>query len=246
MARRKTKKKTAKKTTAKKKATKKTSKKAASKRVAKKKVTKKVAKKKTAKKVAKKKTAKKTAAKKTASRKKSKAKKKKKKQIADLTDGQVRAIRKKYDKGKMSQRELGEAYGLGTHQIGRVTRGEARSDSGGPISSRGRTKLTSRQVATLRRRYAKGVASQATLAREYGVSAAAVSRLVRGCTYDGVGGPRVEKGGMPHGRKLTPKQILEVAKSDENMSELARKFGVTRQAIQALRKRWTARLDELE
>ena len=175
-------------------------------------------------------------------KKKTAKKAKKKKQIADLTDKQVQAIRKKYEKGKLSQRELGEQYGLGTHQIGRVTRGEARQEAGGPISSRGRTKLTGRQVATLRRRYAAGVASQATLAREYGVSAAAVSRLVRGRTYDSVGGPRVEKGGMPHGRKLTPKQILEVAKSDENMSELARKFGVTRQAIQALRKRWTNRV----
>ncbi len=177
-----------------------------------------------------------------ARRKTAKKAAKKKKQIADLSEAQVRAIRKKYEKGKQSQRELAEEYGLGTHQIGRITRGEARGDAGGPISSRGRTKLTSRQVAALRRRYSSGVASQATLAREYGVSAAAVSRLVRGNTYDGVGGPRVEKGGMPHGRKLTPKQILEVAQSDANMSELARKFGVTRQAIQALRKRWTERL----
>ena len=166
----------------------------------------------------------------------------KKKQIANLTEAQVRAIRKKYEKGAQSQREIAEEYGLGTHQIGRITRGEARGDAGGPIVSRGRTKLNSRQVASLRRRYSTGVASQATLAREYGVSAAAVSRLVRGCTYDEVGGPRVDKGGMPHGRKLTPKQILEVARSDANMSELARKFGVTRQAIQALRKRWTERL----
>lgn len=175
-------------------------------------------------------------------RRKTKKKVSKRKQIADLTDPQVRSIRKKYDKAVQSQRELGEEYGLGTHQIGRLTRGEARADAGGPISARGRTKLTSRQVASLRRRYSKGVASQATLAREYDISAAAVSRLVRGCTYEGVGGPRVEKGGMPHGRKLTPKQILQVARSTENMSELARKFGVTRQAIQALRKRWTARL----
>lgn len=177
-------------------------------------------------------------------RRKKKTIKKKQKQIADLTEPQVRSIRKKYAKGKLSQRELGEQYGLGTHQIGRITRGEAREAAGGPVSSRGRAKLTSRQVAALRRRYSKGVASQATLAREYGISAAAVSRLVRGCTYDNVGGPRVEKGGMPHGRKLTPKQILQVARSNENMSELARKYGVTRQAIQALRKRWTARLAE--
>ena len=176
-----------------------------------------------------------------ARRKKAKAKKKKK-SIADLTDKQVQTIRNQCSKGKKSQRELGEKYGLGTHQIGRLTRGEARMDAGGPVSSNGRTKLTPRQVATLRRRYAKGVASQATLAREYGISAAAVSRLVRGCTYDDVGGPLVEKGGMPHGRKLTPQQILQVARSDENMSKLARKYGVTRQAIQALRKRWTERL----
>lgn len=132
------------------------------------------------------------------------------------------------------------------HQVGRITRGEARQDAGGPTVLRGRAKLTKRQVAALRRRYSKGVASQAQLAREYGISAAAVSRLVRGRTYEDVGGPRVDKGGMPHGRKLTPKQILDVARSDENMSALARKYGVTRQAIQALRKRWRERLADME
>lgn len=169
-------------------------------------------------------------------------KKQKTKRIEDLTAGQVRNIRRKYSKGSVSQRELADEFGLGIHQVGRITRGEARGDDGGPVTVKGRTKLEPRQVSALRRRYAKGMASQATLAREYDISAAAVSRLVRGRTYDGVGGPRVEKGGMPHGRKLTPRQILEVAKSDENMSALARKFGVTRQAIQALRKRWTGRV----
>ncbi|MGE0790822.1 MAG: hypothetical protein AB7S26_34425 [Sandaracinaceae bacterium] len=166
----------------------------------------------------------------------------KQKQISDLTDVQVKTIRDKYSKGKKSQRELGEQYGLGTHQIGRLTRGEAREGAGGPVSSNGRTKLTPKQVASLRKRYSKGIASQATLAREFGISAAAVSRLVRGNTYEDVGGPLTEKGGMPHGRKLTPQQILQVARSNENMSKLARKYGVTRQAIQALRKRWTERL----
>jgi DNA-binding MarR family transcriptional regulator len=174
--------------------------------------------------------------------KQTKKTKSKSKTIGDLTDPQVRAIRKKYSKSGASQRELAKEYGLGVHQIGRLTRGEARPDAGGPIETKGRAKLNKREVATLRGRYAKGAASQASLAREYGISAAAVSRLVRGHTYDSVGGPRVEKGGMPHGRKLTPKQILEVARSESNMSELARKFGVTRQAIQALRKRWKDRV----
>ncbi len=166
----------------------------------------------------------------------------KKKRVDDLSDAQVRKIRKDYASGRKSQRELGEKYGLRTHQIGRLTRGAARADAGGPISSNLHKKLTKREVATLRRRYKRGEASQATLAREYGVSAASVSRMVRGFTYDEVGGPRVPKGGMPHGRKLTPKQILDVAKSSSNMSELARKYGVSRQAIQALRKRWAPRL----
>lgn len=164
--------------------------------------------------------------------------------IEDLKNSEIKAIRRKYSKGEVSQRELADQYRLGTHQVGRITRGETRQDAGGPVVVKGRSKLTKRQVAALRRRYSQGVASQATLAREYGISAAAVSRLVRGRTYEEVGGPRTDKGGMPHGRKLTPKQILEVARSDENMSALARKFGVTRQAIQALRKRWTKRLAE--
>ena len=96
------------------------------------------------------------------------------KRIDDLTDGQVRTIRKKYAKGAESQRALASEFGLGIHQVGRITRGEAREGAGGPLTTRGRTKLTSRQVATLRLRYAKGMASQASLAREYEISAAAV------------------------------------------------------------------------
>lgn len=175
-------------------------------------------------------------------RKKKSSSKNGKKVPADLTDGQVRAIRRKYAKGSLTQRELGETYGLTSYAVGRIVRGEARADAGGPIGRRNRKRLTPRQAAMLRRRYAKGVASQATLAREYGMSAAAVSRLVRGDTYEGVGGPCVEKGAMPHGRVLTPKQILEVARSDRNMSELARRYGVSRQAIQALRRRWAHRV----
>lgn len=167
-------------------------------------------------------------------------------QIGDLTDAAIRKIRAAYAKGSSSQRSLADQYGLGPHQVGRITRGEARPDAGGPVVQKERSKLTKRQVASLRRRYAKGMASQAALAREYGISAAAVSRLVRGRTYDAVGGPLTVKGHMPHGRKLTPRQILEVALSSDNMSELARRFGVTRQAIQALRKRWTLRLNEAQ
>ena len=169
---------------------------------------------------------------------KKKSRAKSAKRVDSLTDAQVRAIRRAYAGGRATQRALADKYELGVHQVGRITRGEARADAGGTIATVERTKLSAGQVATLRRRYAKGVATQASLAREYGISAAAVSRLVRGHTYDGVGGPRVDVGEMPHGRKLTPRQILEVAESDKTLAELARKFGVSRQAVQALRKRW--------
>jgi len=162
-------------------------------------------------------------------------------QVDELTDAEIRTIRRKYARGETSQKRLGAEHGVTSADVGRITRGAVRREAGGSITRNGRTKLSHRQIAALRRRYAQGVASQAQLAREYGVSAAAISRLVRGHTYDAVGGPLTDKGGMPHGRKLTPKQILEVARSSESMSALARRFGVTRQAIQALRKRWVKR-----
>lgn len=162
--------------------------------------------------------------------------------VSQLKKSEVKAIRRRYAKGELNQRELGEEFGLAAYQVGRIVRGEARAEDGGPIVVRERSKLTRRQIAMLRRRYDSGSASQATLAQEYGLSAPAISRLLRGLTHSDVGGPRAAKGSMPRGQKLTPKQILEVARSDENMSALARKHGVSRQAIQALRRRWTKRL----
>ena len=167
-----------------------------------------------------------------------------KRKIADLDKGEVKALRRRYAKGGVSQRELADEYGLTLHQVGRITRGDARPEDGGPVGRRPTNKLTRRQVATLRRRYAAGTVNQATLAREHDLSAGAISRLLSGITYAHVGGPRTPKGGMPHGHKLTPKQILDVVRSDEGMSALARKHGVTRQAIQQLRRRWKARLAE--
>lgn len=102
------------------------------------------------------------------------------------------------------------------------------------------TELSRRQVATMRRRYATGNFSQVALAREYDVSQAAVSRILRGKSRRDVGGPLVKKGEVPRGRKLTPRQVAEVAASGESCAALGRRYGVTRQAIQQLKQRWEA------
>lgn len=163
-----------------------------------------------------------------------------KKTTADLTDKQVQQIRAQYAKGK-TQSELADKHGLRPYQIGRLTRGAARAAAGGPTGINTREKLTPRQVVALRRQYAKGSANQTTLAERYGISNAAVSRVVRGITYAEVGGPRIDKHGLPSGRKLTPKQILHIAQSDTGLSELARKYGISRQAVHAHRQRWSGR-----
>lgn len=165
---------------------------------------------------------------------------------ADLTDGRIRAIRRKYAKGRLSHREIGEEYGLTAKQVGRITRGEVREAAGGPVTSQARTRLTKREIAKVRRRYSSGKISQVALAREYGVNSSTISEIVRGATHADVDGPLVDAHQLPRGRKLTAQQIMSVARSTESLSVLARKYGVSRQAIHQHRRRWAPRLAERE
>lgn len=160
--------------------------------------------------------------------------------LTDLSDGIVRKIRSRYDKGDITMDELGSEVGLSAHQVSKVVRGQVRADAGGPVRE-ARARLSAKDVTAIRKRYAKG-ALQVELAREHNVSISVMSRLLRGLAHRDAGGPTFPEGAKrPRSRKLSGVQIKQILTTEESDSELARKFGVSRQLIQQFRKRWRGR-----
>lgn len=95
-----------------------------------------------------------------------------------FSDAQVRLIRKLYSSGHHTQAELAERFGTNQPHISSITRGESYAKAPG-LRTRSRKNLDPEVVDDIRQRVAQGE-TQADLAREYGVSPAAVSLIVRG------------------------------------------------------------------
>lgn len=156
-----------------------------------------------------------------------------------LTDKQIRDARRRYAKGGISQRKLAEGLGISQTYLYEILVGRVRPQAGGPLHSPTDRLFTKREVVALRRTYATRRVSQAELAERHGVDIATISRLLRGETYGDVGGP-ISEGALtrPRSTKLGPRALDHVLASEESHSELARRYGVSRQLIQQLRRRW--------
>jgi DNA-binding XRE family transcriptional regulator len=99
--------------------------------------------------------------------------------------------------------------------------------------------ISTSDARAIRNELATGRVTQRELARRYGVSPATISRLVRGLRHADAGGPIIATGStLPWPRKLAPLQMEEALASAEGHSAVARRLGVSRQAIQQLRDRW--------
>jgi len=161
--------------------------------------------------------------------------------LTELNDATVRKIRARYAKGDVTMEALGTENGLSAHQVSKVVRGQVRPDAGGPVRE-ARPRLSAKDVANIRKRYQKG-ALQVELAREHQVSISVMSRLLRGLAHRDAGGPTFPEGAKrPRSRKLNAAQIKQILSTEESDSELARKFGCSRQLIQQFRKRWRGRV----
>ncbi len=156
-----------------------------------------------------------------------------------LTDKQIRDARRRYALGGVSQRELAELLGVSQTYLFEILTGRVRPKAGGPLHTPAERMFTAKQVTAIRRAYATRRVTQAQLAEQYGVDIATMSRLLRGETYADVGGP-ISEGALvaPRSGKLSPRQVDHVLASKEGHSELARRYGVSRQLIQQLRRRW--------
>lgn len=156
-----------------------------------------------------------------------------------LTDKQIRHVRKRYALGGISQRELAEELGVSQTYLFEILTGRVRSEAGGPLHTPAERMFSTRQVVAIRRAYATRKVTQGELAEQHGVDIATMSRLLRGETYADVGGP-ISDGALqvPRSTKLDPRQVDHVLTSAEGHSTLARRYGVSRQLIQQLRRRW--------
>lgn len=109
---------------------------------------------------------------------------------AKLTLPEVQAIRAAYAEG-WTQAALGKRFGVAPSVVGKIIRAEswvgAPAQDGSRRRARGtataNAKLTPEIVDTIRARYAAGGVTQSKLGREYGVSQAVVSAVVRGQTW---------------------------------------------------------------
>ena len=89
------------------------------------------------------------------------------------------------------------------------------------------SKLTEKDVLTIRKKYANGVSSSA-LAAEYGLHRATVSSIVYGRTWKHLGGNIQSR--TPR-TKLTKDDVKEIRLSDDTHTNIARKYGVSQSQI---------------
>lgn len=156
-----------------------------------------------------------------------------------LTDKQIQKARARYAAGGISQRELALRLGVSQSYLFEVLTGRIRRTAGGPLHVPRERTFDKKLVIAIRRAYAARRATQTELAERHCVDIATISRLLRGETYSDVGGP-ISDGALtrPRSSKLDPKALDHVLASTEGHSELARRYGVSRQLIQQLRRRW--------
>ncbi|MGF1470084.1 MAG: hypothetical protein ACFCGT_28525 [Sandaracinaceae bacterium] len=158
----------------------------------------------------------------------------------ELTDQDIRTIRQTYAQGEVTQRDIAEDYGVSVRKIAAILRGEIRPAAGGPLRRPDkRRRLTPRSVKRIRQRYADEDLTVTELAKEHGLAVSTVSRLVRGESHARADGPRSQPLlRPPRLRVLQPEQVEEILSSPAPHNELAKRFGVSRQAVQQLRQRW--------
>jgi DNA-binding XRE family transcriptional regulator len=96
-----------------------------------------------------------------------------------LTGAQVVEIRERYAIGGITQRELGEEFGVDRRTVTQVVTGANWKLFGGKLSTQNRRKLTVGQVAEIRKKYRDSGVLQCELAEEYEISRSAISLIVR-------------------------------------------------------------------
>jgi transcriptional regulator with XRE-family HTH domain len=149
-----------------------------------------------------------------------------------LSDESIREMRERYAAGGLSQNDLAKKYGLKQSSINSIILGKTRTDAGGPITNKGRVRITENQVACILKKHAMGI-SQKRIAEDLGISYNAVNEICTGKTHANKGKRRATKGGA----KLTSSQTQEIRdrfSRGERQIDLAAEYGVSRSTISTI------------
>jgi len=144
-----------------------------------------------------------------------------------LDSAAVETIKRRYAAGGL-QRELAEEFGVSGAAISHTVTGK---NWGQPAHS---GYLTKQQARDIRVKYATTDATQAQIAKEFGVSQVAVGRIVRGVDHADAGGP-VSVGRMKKRAILTQEQVNEIreryAAGGVTYASLGKEYGVSKSCI---------------
>jgi len=149
-----------------------------------------------------------------------------------LSDADIQNMRERYAAGGISQNDLAKEYGLKQSSISSIILGKTRTDAGGPITNRGRVRITESQVESILRKHAMGI-SQKRIAEDLGLGYNAVNEVCTGKTHANKGERRATKGNA----KLTSSQVQEIRdrfSKGESQTDLAPEYGVTRSTISTI------------
>jgi len=108
-----------------------------------------------------------------------------------LTNEQVVEMRERFHAGE-TLATLSEGFQIHEASAYRIVNGDTHPNAGGPVRNKTEwTQLTDAEVIEIRERAAQGVRQNA-LAREFKLTPTAVNRIVRGLSYQDLGGPRAD------------------------------------------------------
>jgi ribosome-binding protein aMBF1 (putative translation factor) len=96
-----------------------------------------------------------------------------------ITEKDVCDMRKAYAEKQASQTELAKRYNMSQASINSILLGKTWAHAGGPITKRGRSKLTPALVREIRRMLANGI-SQSEISRRLGIGNSTIGAVARG------------------------------------------------------------------
>ena len=175
--------------------------------------------------------------------------------LSKLTAEQVKEIRKRYNRGDITQAELAEEYPVSQSGIASIINEDTWTHIDGPTvqedvrGGKGKgSKLTAEEVKEIRERYQSDEVTQQELAEEYPISLASINSILRGENWSHVGGPIAEKSAKGEDSKLaklTAEDVREIRRryeeEDVSQADLAEEYPTSRPNIGMIvrRESWT-------
>lgn len=105
--------------------------------------------------------------------------------MSKLDEKTVRKMREEYAKLDISQPKLARKYGLSQASVNSILLGQTWQHAGGPITKRGKSKLTDVTVREIKKLLREGV-SQSEIARRLDVGSSTINAIATGVAWSHV------------------------------------------------------------